>query len=77
MTNEAKESPPPKLWTMASVADYSGLTKDTIKSYYRKRLLPPQDFETESEPPMPLWYPETIKDKWVRRGRGARTDLNT
>lgn len=63
----------------AAVAERTGLSVPTVRSYIRKDLLPPADvIITTPSGPLRGWAPETI-DAWLasRPGRGARTDLST
>lgn len=59
--------------SLAEFAERVQLKQNTIKSYYRKGLLPPPDAILGRSRG---WLPETV-DAWSRnrRGRGSRSDL--
>lgn len=59
--------------SLAEFAERVQLSQNTIKSYYRKGLLPTPDAVLGRSRG---WLPETV-DIWSRnrRGRGARSDL--
>lgn len=59
--------------SLAEFAERVRLSQNTIKSYYRKELLPPPDAILGRSRG---WLPETV-DAWSsnRRGRGSRSDL--
>lgn len=69
----AMADPKADYWTVSDVAEYWGVTPQTIRSYRARKRgeVPPEDRMFGRSP---VWRPATIID-FERPGQGARTDL--